>query len=98
EHDVHDPDASDEQADPRDGPEYDVEGPLRRLGLPLEGEGHADGEVVEGLETPDHPFHGVRDRDDIGARGDLDDDLVELDVGALDRSGHAPGTKVTVAP
>ena len=84
EHDVHDPDAADDERDRRDRAEHDVEDRFRALLLLEQQFRHADlevGDVV--VPALQHAAHDLGHRRDRVRLVDLDDHLVELVIVAL---------------
>src|SRR5437764_5703222 len=81
EHDVHDPDAADDERDRRDGAEDDVEDRLRPLLLLEQQLGHGNLEVDD-LVVPagEKPTDNIRHLWNSGGSIHLHDDLVELIV------------------
>src|SRR5688572_103588 len=79
EHDVHDPDAADDQRDRRDGAEHDVEDRLGALLLLQQQLGYGDLEVdLVVVPSLHHPAQHLRDRRHLTRVRDAHDDLVEL--------------------
>ena len=81
EHDVHDPNAADDERDRRDGAEHDVEDRLRPLLLLEQQLGHGDlevGDVV--VPALQHASNHIGHSGDAGGLVYLDDHLVELIV------------------
>ena len=84
EHDIHDPDAADDERDRRDGAEDDVEDRLRPLLLLEQQLGHGNLEVDD-LVVPagEKPTDNIRHLWNSGGSIHLHDDLVELIVVSL---------------
>ena len=107
-HDVHDADPADQQTDAGNGGEDDAEDPLGLPGLAQQGEGHGDLVVLPGMEALEAGLdrlgggNDVVDGRDFGGlaeagRADLDDDLVQLDLFALETARGTLGHGVADA-
>ena len=95
-HNVHDSNPADQQADASYRTQDDIERPLGRLCLSQQGQGHGDNHIVFGMESLEHRGNCLSNRLDLLSGAYFHKNLMQFHMRPLEGAGGPASSNVTV--